>query len=521
MILMLACLAEPPSVPARVAQGALGGEGFLVQPGERVPVGDATLVQDPPGCARLTVTDRYTRYDDPDCRVVALDERSSGAGPDVLLLSIDTLRADHLQYSPALSAFAEEAWTFAHARAPSPWTFPSLVAVLTGRWLQRPLGPEQSIQPPRQGLAETLGAWRPRAVVSNPHLRPNRGIAAGFRHFRVVGGDDAVVEQALGWLAEDGPDLVFAHVMGPHLPYEGFDDLAGGRAGLYDADTLRGHYRETVALRLEMLAPLLEAADVVVVFSDHGEELWEHDGFEHGHALWEEVLEVPLLIGGPGIEPRQDARPARLVDIPPTLATLLGVPAPEAWVGVSLATEDPGVAVAGQLLYESEHRSALVLGGLKLLDTPGGAFLFELPDELTPLAREADRRRLARAADALPASDLHPGPSTAPPTWARAVDLTGVASLEIDGHVVADPVQPPWTCGWMEQVEERLFRMDVDVPGCTLRLGVIGTSVPEIRLVDAQGGLVYEGLVKGAGDAIEPWAEDEEDLRLKALGYRD
>ena len=72
----------------------------------------------------------------------------------------------------------------------------------------------------------------------------------------------------------------------------------------------------------------------------------------------------------------------------------------------------------------------------------------------------------------------------------------------------------------MEQVEERLLRMRIDHQDCALRLGVIGTSVPEIELRDASGFVLYRGLVKDAGEPIEPWGDQAEDRRLEALGYR-
>ena len=449
MVLLLACVADPPSIPARFAQRYEGGEGLLVPAGRKVPVGEAHLVADPPGCADIERSDERVRWAGSDCRVLAVDPPARG-DQDVLLISIDTLRADHVQYAPSLVAFAESAWTFESARSPSPWTYPALVAALTGRQIEVELGPEQTVHPVDDALPAVLGL-RARAVVANPHLAPNRGATVGFDHARVVEGDQEVVDQALAWLAEPGGDLILAHVMGPHWPYAGgdgrFGDLAAARRGEVDPDRLPALYRETVTKRLEKLAPLYDAADVVVVFSDHGEELWEHGGFEHGHALWEELLRVPLMIKAPGLPARVDPRPARLVDLAPTLAGLLDVPAPPTWQGVDLAKADPGVDVAGQLLYDSEHRAAWVAGGMKLLDQPGGALLFALPDETTTHADDPTRARLAALVEARPESDLRAGPSTATPSWARAVDLDGVVRVEAEGPLLSDPARPWWNCG--------------------------------------------------------------------------
>jgi len=447
---------------------------------------------------------------------------SDGEGqPDVLLFSIDTLRADHLQHSPTLSSFAERSWAFDQARAPSPWTLPSIVAVLTGRWFHQPFGPEQSILPVRDGLASSLGL-RARAVVSNPHLRPNRGLATGFEQFLVVDSDDLVIEQSLAWLAEDGGGLVLAHIMGPHMPYgegpEGFHDLSGGREGKYPAEDLRRLYREGVRQRLEAVAPLLEAAEVVVVFSDHGEELFEHGGFEHGHALWEEVLQVPILLHGEGIEARPDERPARLIDIPPTLAGVLGKPAPPTWMGVDLGREDPGAAWAADLLYPSDHRWAVAQDGLKLLDTTAGGFLFRLPDEVATLAGDPERARLARTRRS---GDLQRGVTTARPSWARSFALEGVATVDIDGHLEFNPESPAWLCGWMTRVSDYKLLLEVEHEHCVLQLGGAEENQPRILLRDEAGVVVYEGPVREGGEALAVWDEPGEDERLRALGYID
>ncbi|MCP4917677.1 MAG: sulfatase-like hydrolase/transferase [Proteobacteria bacterium] len=520
MLFLAGCLADPPSVLARFAQQREGGEGLLVARGERVPIGAARLVTDPAGCAEVDVTPRRALWDADDCRVLAVAPSPRGEA-DVLLLSIDTLRADHVQHSPTLSAFAETAWSFPHARSPSPWTFPAMAAVLTGRTIQVPLGPEQSIHAIPDGLAASLGL-RARAVVANPHLSPSRGLMAGFDHAVLVDDDAQVVEQAQAWLDEPGGDLVLAHVMGPHLPYgtghDGFDDLDGARAGDYPAEQLAAMYRQAVEVRLEKLAPLLDTADIVVVFSDHGEELWEHQGFEHGHALWEELLEVPVLIRAPGLEARVDPRPMRLVDIPPTLAALLAVPAPESWAGVNVAQVDPGVHVAGQLLYPSSHTEAWTADGMKLLHRPGGPLLFHLPDEITPHAGEPDRARITRLVEALAASDLRAGPSTATPTWARSIELEVGSHVEVDGSVLADPGQPWSNCGWVRVERSDLFRLEVD-RRCELRIGGLEMNTPKLTTVAVDGSRTEQAL-REAGRAVELWGEPAEDPRLKALGYQ-
>ena len=75
---------------------------------------------------------------------------------------------------------------------------------------------------------------------------------------------------------------------------------------------------------------------MVILTSDHGEELFDHGGFEHGHAMWQELLHVPLIVWAPGVEPGRESAPVSLVDVTPTVLDRLGIAPPTRFDGISL-----------------------------------------------------------------------------------------------------------------------------------------------------------------------------------------
>lgn len=286
----------------------------------------------------------------------------------ILMVFVDTLRPDHLHYmgydrptSPVLDRLAAHATVFTEARSVAPWTLPSARALLTGR------EPEHWYE--SETLPQTLAAagWRTDAIVTNAFLSQPFDVQRGWDRFSYEQrmGPEDVVGRALG-VIEANPDrdlLLMVHFMGPHIPYEeplAFRYLFAGDEPaslkrLSRAELVRVHssqadfaevrsyvtarYDQNVAYVDDSLAPLFEAAGgraTVVVFSDHGEELWDHNGFEHGHTFYDELLRVVLTIRSPYLPPgRQDAT-VSLVDVAPTLWELAGVAAPAGVTGRSL-----------------------------------------------------------------------------------------------------------------------------------------------------------------------------------------
>ena len=365
-----------------MASQHFAAEGWLLpDEGEvRLPpeVTDVTLVGVPEGCfprQERVVTGPLDLDSDPGCRVFAVDPRrpSTVDTPDVLVVTMDTLRADHMAASPVLQSFAEQNWQFTTARAVSPWTWPSTVALLAGRSLETP-SRHKGVVKPQDSLASQFqdAGYRTSAFIGNMVLMGNLGLEAGFDRYELINGDEQVVAAALQALSEDGPQFVYAHLLGGHLPYsDGTDTLeanAGGRHG-QDAEPKRAKrlYRATVERHGAWTEALLDAAPYVVFVSDHGEELWDHGGFEHGHAFWEELLRVPLVFRAPGLEARVDDRPARIQDVAPTLLGLLDMPIPALWSGVDLSVHQPGPLHAKHLVVPGRQTEAIVDGHWKLI----------------------------------------------------------------------------------------------------------------------------------------------------------
>lgn len=373
------------------------------------------------------------------------------AQPGVLLVVVDTLRADRLGcygadrpgISPRIDALAASGQRFTHAISPAAWTVPAVASLLTGQHpeahgvLRFRAGESigQDVLDPRfDTLAERFQAagYRTGALLKTGVVSEDHGMAQGFDHFAVVPGATAsgrsaeeLTDAALRWVAQNGgqPWFLYAHYMDPHTPYaappprryapEGAD---GGHARVRAYK--RGERTPTPADRAELLALYdeevsyvdaqigrlidgLPAGTVLALTADHGEQLGEHGGWLHEH-LWEENVAVPLIFSGPGVVAGEVRGPVSTVHVGATLLGLAGLPG-ELGVGRSLASEgDRGpvrsvYAEADAIWQGSNKRIADArLGAPKVFD------LGVDPGELVDLAgvRLDLARALAEAAEA-------------------------------------------------------------------------------------------------------------------------
>ncbi len=305
-----------------------------------------------------------------------LDRGAEKPGWDVLLIVLDTLRADRLGVygypratSPNLDAFAEAAIRFEYAISQSPWTNPSHRAIFRGL---HPVSTAGMSSPP---LAEMLwrAGYRTEALTGGGQVDSRFGFARGFESYRNADWIRDVDSVADHLLKDPGRRrFSFLHTYEAHDPYIDGRYAVGGPVNrvdtYFDKDTWTGVKRNLsdaekgrigdlydgdVAFADEQLGHLFErlAADgildrsIVIITSDHGEQFWEHGSWRHGQGLYDHQLRVPLIIHLPpplaaqvgARVPRVVAGQVRLIDIYPTVLDLLGIPLEHDIQGRSLA----------------------------------------------------------------------------------------------------------------------------------------------------------------------------------------
>ena len=275
------------------------------------------------------------------------------AARHVVLVTIDTLRADRLGAygsttvaTPHMDRVAREGAVALRAAAHVPLTRPSHVSLFTGLY-PAAHGIRDNVSPPLRAdvplLADLLQqrGFATAAFVSSIVLSKQSGLARGFGHYSdrfEIGEDDArflntiqkrgdaVVEEAAAWLAASGAERRFAwvHLYDPHDPYEPPEPYASRYAGRpYDGEVA---WSDELVGRLDaaLAAAGLREDTLLVVTSDHGEGLDEHDEAVHGFFVYETTLHVPLLVRGPRIVPgTRVTTVTRLVDVMPTVLDLL------------------------------------------------------------------------------------------------------------------------------------------------------------------------------------------------------
>ncbi|MCB9761743.1 MAG: sulfatase [Alphaproteobacteria bacterium] len=347
--------------------------------------------------------------------------RPAGPAPDpsarhVILISLDTLRADHLgayghplARTPNLDKLAAEGVLFEQALSVAPTTLPSHTALMTGTYPQTHGAARNRYIVPGENrmLAETLGAqgFETGAAIGALPLRARFGFAQGFGWWDEDFGNNVardldergaerVTDAALGWLATvDAPEHVFLflHYYDVHAPYDppapydalfprpdpdaegGWADISAGRAAHADGQDVSELSASLDALYLGELAFLdaqlgrlfegLQGAGIwddalIIVTADHGESMGEHwEYFGHGETVYEEVLRIPLIVRQPGGRGGGE-RVAGLVaniDVYPTVLERLGLPAEPQVEGLSFAAALDGAdpGPRGQVFLEA------------------------------------------------------------------------------------------------------------------------------------------------------------------------
>jgi arylsulfatase A-like enzyme/Flp pilus assembly protein TadD len=284
---------------------------------------------------------------------------------NVILISIDTCRADHLgcygyqqKTTPNIDAIAAEGILFESVVAPTPLTLPSHASMLTGTI---PVyhgvhdNGDYRLGQSNVSLAEILkeAGFVTGAAVSAFVLDSKSGIGQGFDSFDdrfdgILEGytaeerrGDETTRSALDWLEENKnkPFFYFLHYYDPHMNYQPPEPFASRFTGNPYAGEIAftDHCIGRVMAKLKELD--LYDSTLVIITSDHGEMLGEHGEFSHGYFIYQSATKVPLIFKAPG---RTNAvrikQRVGLIDIVPTVCSLLGIEPPAAVQGVDLST---------------------------------------------------------------------------------------------------------------------------------------------------------------------------------------
>jgi len=323
----------------------------------------------------------------------------------VILISLDTLRADYLGLygfrefpsSPVLDGLASESVVFEQSIVVEPFTLTSHMSLMTGLYpAQHGVTPESGLAAGTPTLASLLAqnGYRTAAFTDGGWMRNKWGLGRGFEHY--AGAKRRGLKRILGeadhWLDEHAsePFLLFLHTydvhgLGSEPNYQAAPDLRGSFSGgldsalvstgehafkrLYrkqselsavDRQDIRASYAECVrsvdrglgGFFDDLRARGLYDDSLIVVWSDHGEGLRQHEQWGHGE-LFEHTIRSPLLIKLPGAQGagKRVEQVVSGVDIMPTILELLGLPAETGLPGRSLVPAMRGEELPGQLAF--------------------------------------------------------------------------------------------------------------------------------------------------------------------------
>jgi len=311
--------------------------------------------------------------------VVGGCDSESSRARNVILISIDTLRADRLgayghdaPTSPNLDLLAAQGVVFEDTSSTSPWTIPSHASLLTGLYPSghgvQTLGLRLSNKIP--SLATVLGenGYDTAAFVNVVFLGGGSGLNQGFDKFGITGPKTSrqgvskdMIQEIKSWLSahRERPVFVFAHFFDVHSSYQSLPHFEAmfthGEENRFDGSTkqiVKAATGATPPVTPSEAAHLMRLYDagirqlddelgrffgwlrdkqwlddtVVIITSDHGEEFLEHGGMLHSSSHYEELVRVPLIISGAGIDVSgRVSTPVSIVDVAPTLLTLLDI----------------------------------------------------------------------------------------------------------------------------------------------------------------------------------------------------
>jgi arylsulfatase A-like enzyme len=310
---------------------------------------------------------------------------------NIMIIGVDTLRRDHLgcygyerETSPSIDRLADHSILFEDAVSQSPWTLPSFATMFTSLYPTQhgagdlhshgagSYGTRMSASFPPLAMMLLKKGYSTGAVVNAPALAPELGVDRGFEFYSTAPRwnrrlADETTRDALKWIDgnSENPFFIFVHYFDPHLDYEPpaphdtiFDpdymgDLGGAftRENYYkmeemlsrendpqvrtEWDHIRALYDGEILFTDKAVGELLRGLEerglrdntLIVFLSDHGEEFFDHKGFEHGHTLYDELIKVPLMFSLPGKLPegRRIRQQVRILDVVPTILEIIKI----------------------------------------------------------------------------------------------------------------------------------------------------------------------------------------------------
>lgn len=365
----------------------------------------------------------------------------------IVLICEDALRRDFLPIyghkvitTPNLDDIATKALVFENAYSSNSWTKPTFASLFTGQPAPRhgAFMRDVMMRDDVTTLAEILDKhrWRTALITANPYTSNHFGLQRGFADFfdlnpnplyakaqNIKASAEEFIPPLRSWLASlaTGQDaFIVLHMMDVHAPYK----PPVGYEGRYDSKKeglltqmpwLREQSKNLQSLSPEsakMLQDLLDyccsisyfdeiipdltklfsdfgrgQGTVFVFFSDHGDEMMDHGGVQHGQSLYNELIRVPLIIWGDGVTARRSSEYVNLIDLMPTVLNLAGIPTPEGIMGNSfaglLSGEDRGMNLPqfSETALVTPEQLSVVYGDWKLIMRMEKSELYMVKDD--------------------------------------------------------------------------------------------------------------------------------------------
>ncbi len=404
----------------------------------------------------------WVRHDEPSGRPIR----------NVLLISLDTTRADHLgcygfagNTTPNLDGLAAEGVLFENTVAPTPLTLPSHTSMLTGT-----IPPYHGVhdnlflglRPGSNTLAGTLksNGFTTGAIVSTVVLHRIYGLDSGFETYQDRFDDprlaerrgDEATQRAIEWIEQQSgePFFLFLHYYDPHFEYAPPEPFASS----FPNDPYAGEIAfmdHCVGQVIDTLKAMeLYDSTLIVVVGDHGEMLEEHDEYSHGYFIYQAAIRVPLILRVPGIDtPRRVPSIAGVVDVAPTICSLLGLEPPAPCHGIDLSPRLGGEPATGgdRFVYsESLTPTKYLANGLRGLVGDRWKYIRTTRPELYDLVADPQEQHnvvsshadVADELDTRLAQRLAIGPDSAEPVAVDQATLDRLRSLGYVGGRIDD-----------------------------------------------------------------------------------